>query len=72
MSADRFQQGVEARAAGRTLGDNPYCIRTEDYAEWAAGWRATFDLDEDNDFTSDRDHASGEPEPSSAILGRGV
>lgn len=49
---DCFQDGVDARAKGQALADNPHCIRTDDYAEWAAGWRATFDLDEDDDPTS--------------------
>jgi hypothetical protein len=69
MTHDPFQEGVDARAKGKTLADNPYCIRTDDHIEWAAGWRATLDLDEDIDPASDRDHASGSPEPSSKILG---
>ena len=69
MEADRFGEGVDARASGKSLDDNPYCIRTDEHREWAAGWGATFDLDEENDPASSRDHASGSPEPSSAILG---
>ena len=55
---DRFEEGVDARAAGRKLDDNPYCIRTEEHADWAAGWHATFDLDEENDPDSNRDRSA--------------
>ena len=49
-----FQQGVEAREGGRKRADNPYDIETDEHREWAAGWSATFDLDEDDDATSTR------------------
>ena len=55
-----FEEGVDARAKGRKLDDNPYCIRTDEHAEWAAGWHAMFDLDEEDDPNSNRDRgASG-------------
>lgn len=44
-----FLEGVDARARGRLLADNPYCIRTDDHEEWQAGWHAILDLDEDDD-----------------------
>jgi len=52
---DAFQQGVSARAAGKRISDNPHCLSTEAYTEWAEGWRATLDLDEDDDMDSCRD-----------------
>lgn len=55
MKTDCFQQGADARAAGKALSDNPYGIRTDEHADWADGWRATFDLDEDDDPASTRD-----------------
>lgn len=57
MKTDCFREGVDARAAGAALSDNPYGIRTEEHADWAAGWRATFDLDEDADPASTRNDA---------------
>ena len=53
----QFEEGADARARGKVLADNPYCIQTTEHAEWAAGWRAVFDLDEEDDPASDRDHA---------------
>ena len=49
-----FKQGTDARQDGRKLADNPYDIETDEHTEWAAGWRATFDLDEDEDAASMR------------------
>ena len=57
--SDQFQEGVEARAKGKSLDDNPYCIRTDEHTEWSVGWNATLDLDEDDDPASDRDHSMG-------------
>ncbi|WP_425374316.1 ribosome modulation factor [Lichenihabitans psoromatis] len=54
-SASRtFEEGADARAAGQPASANPHCPGTEDRREWSAGWRATFDLDEDPDFRSER------------------
>lgn len=47
--ADAFEQGVDARAQGRPQSANPYEPGTSERSEWAAGWNATFDLDEDDD-----------------------
>ena len=44
-----FNQGVDARAQGKRPGDNPYCPGTAERAEWAKGWSAILDLDEDRD-----------------------
>ena len=49
-----FKRGMAARAARRKLADNPYNVRTPQHREWAAGWAATFDLDEDDDPESTR------------------
>ena len=54
-SERHFKEGMKARAAGKVLDDNPYGIRTDEHEEWAAGWSATFDLDEDDDPASDRE-----------------
>ncbi len=51
---DCFQKGVDARAGGRPLMDNPFCRDSEEWREWRAGWHATLDLDEDSDPASDR------------------
>lgn len=55
--AGPFQQGVDARAAGIKAAANPFCVATEAHAEWLEGWRATHDLDEDDDFESCRDRS---------------
>ena len=49
-----FEEGADARARGQALADNPFCLNSEEHTEWAAGWRATFDLDEEDDPQSDR------------------
>ncbi len=49
-----FKQGTRARAKGHPLADNPYDMQTPEHSEWAAGWSATFDLDEDDDPDSTR------------------
>lgn len=49
-----FKQGTEARERGMKPNDNPYDIETEEHKEWAAGWHATLDLDEDDDPVSMR------------------
>lgn len=49
-----FRQGVDARAHGRRRADNPYDLKTIEHREWAAGWSATCDLDEDDDAQSTR------------------
>ncbi len=54
---DAFQDGVTARAAGKRLSDNPHCLSTTAHREWAEGWRATLDLDEDDDMESCRDRS---------------
>ena len=51
---DCFTQGTQAREDGEALADNPYDIETEEHREWAAGWTATLDLDEDRDPDSMR------------------
>lgn len=64
-----FQQGTDARQAGHKPADNPYDIDTDEHREWAAGWSATFDLDEDDDPASTRissqtgEPGENEPEP---------
>ena len=58
--SDFFREGSDARANGVALADNPYSVRTDEHAEWSAGWRATFDLDEEDDPASDRDHSKPE------------
>jgi hypothetical protein len=57
---DCFQEGANARAKGLKLADNPYSLLADGHAEWAAGWCATFDLDEEDDPASNRDHKSEE------------
>lgn len=52
---DAFKQGADARSAGKRLSDNPHCLASEAYREWAEGWRATLDLDEEDDLDSWRD-----------------
>ena len=54
---DVFKQGVDARFAGKRLSDNPHCLSTDAHREWADGWGATLDLDEDDDLDSCRDRA---------------
>ena len=49
-----FKQGIDARAAGRGRAENPYDLTTIEHREWAAGWAATCDLDEDDDPHSSR------------------
>ena len=56
-----FEEGVDARAQGRLLSENPYCIQTDDFKEWQAGWHATLDLDEDDDPDSMRARAGIRP-----------
>ncbi len=51
-----FAAGVEARAAGREEADNPYDPLSPQGHEWRAGWRATCDLDEEDDPASMRMH----------------
>jgi ribosome modulation factor len=60
-----FQQGVEAREGGRKPVDNPYDIETDEHREWAAGWSATLDLDEEDDPTSTRIDAGPDDDPVS-------
>jgi hypothetical protein len=54
---DVFKEGADARAAGKRLSDNPHCVASDAHREWAEGWRATLDLDEDDDLESCRDRA---------------
>jgi ribosome modulation factor len=54
-----FKQGVDARQEGRKPGDNPYRIDTDEHREWTAGWKATPDLDEDEDPASTRISVAG-------------
>ena len=49
-----FDEGAGARAARKALNTNPYAAGTEERREWAAGWSATCDLDEDDDPLSSR------------------
>lgn len=49
-----FQQGVDARSAGWRCSHNPHPADTDAHTEWLAGWRATYDLDEDDDIESCR------------------
>ena len=44
-----FRAGVDARAAGKGLTENPYAAGTEERREWSAGWNATVDIDEDTE-----------------------
>jgi hypothetical protein len=57
---DAFQDGVTARSAGKRLADNPFCLSSGAHKEWAEGWRATLDLDEDDDMESCRDRSNRE------------
>ena len=52
--SDYFEEGVEARADGRSQLDNPYRIGTDEHREWAEGWHAVCDLDEEDDPASTR------------------
>ena len=60
MGADRsrpgpeFERGMEARSSGLTLADNPHGPESPAGRDWAAGFSATFDLDEEDDPLSDR------------------
>jgi hypothetical protein len=58
-----FEDGVQARASGLKRADNPYDIETPEHAEWAAGWAARYDLDEDSDPASDRDQPVDDLDP---------
>ena len=49
-----FKQGMQARADGLRISENPHGVRTPEHREWAAGWSATLDLDEDDDAESTR------------------
>lgn len=51
---DCFQAGADARLQGKKPSDNPYPIGSEERAEWDEGYRATCDLDEEDDPASDR------------------
>ena len=51
---DCFKQGMQARSEGLRLSENPFGVRTPEHREWAAGWAATLDLDEDDDPESTR------------------
>ena len=51
---DCFQAGVAARQDGREISDNPYPIGSRERSEWTEGFRATCDLDEEDDPASDR------------------
>lgn len=49
-----FERGMKARSNGLCTSENPYAVNTPEYREWAAGWAATCDLDEDDDAESTR------------------
>ncbi len=49
-----FQAGLNARHAGSKPSDNPYPIGSPERDEWGEGFRATCDLDEEDDPASDR------------------
>lgn len=53
-ASDYFEEGVAARAGGKPVSDNPYCVGTVQRTEWDSGWKATLELDEDDDPASDR------------------
>ncbi len=44
-----LQAGVEARQKGKRLLDNPYRMGCEQREEWAAGWSATVEIDDEDD-----------------------
>lgn len=51
---DCFQAGADARVNGLKRSDNPYPVDGDERAEWDEGFKATCDLDEDDDPASDR------------------
>ena len=57
-----FTAGADARAAGTPQTENPYPPACPEHTEWAAGWQATFDLDEEDDPLSNRLHRQDDPE----------
>ena len=44
-----FKAGVEARGAGLTLDRNPHAAGTEERREWEAGWKATVEIEDEDD-----------------------
>ena len=47
---DFFKEGMEARLNGGTLRDNPYSAGSDKRREWNAGFCATVDKEEGDDF----------------------
>ena len=45
---DYFEEGVQARLDGRSLHDNPYAAGSAKRREWAAGFCASPERDEDD------------------------
>ncbi len=51
---DCFQAGADAKAKGRPPSDNPHAVGSDERVEWDEGYRASCDLDEEDDPASDR------------------
>ena len=48
-----FHEGMDARASGKTLHDNPYGAGSQQRREWKAGFCATVDVEDDEDLQLD-------------------
>ncbi len=48
-----FQEGLDARDLGKTLHDNPYGAGSRERHEWAAGFCATVDAEDDDKLQLD-------------------
>ncbi len=48
-----FQEGLDARDAGKTLHDNPYAAGSRERHEWGAGFCATVDTESDDKLQLD-------------------
>ena len=59
---DFFKEGMEARQNGGTLHDNPYSAGSDKRREWAAGFCATVEKEDEDDLglQSDDGPAPGE------------
>ena len=56
---DYFAEGVQAREDGKRATANPYCVGSEERHEWAEGFRATPENEDDDDLGLDPNEGSG-------------
>ena len=48
-----FHEGLDARAEGKTIHDNPYSAGSQQRREWNAGFCATVDTEDDETLQLD-------------------